>query len=74
MIAHHFGTDEIPRQCVTPGDYVIHKGRTYIASVNNINKHRLYIRDFYTQHCIKEAMVKVFLGRDGLPVKAEVWQ
>ncbi|EEY1713755.1 cell division protein FtsZ, partial [Escherichia coli] len=26
MIAHHFGTDEIPRQCVTPGDYVIHKG------------------------------------------------
>ncbi|MHA0126874.1 cell division protein FtsZ, partial [Escherichia coli] len=23
MIAHHFGTDEIPRQCVTPGDYVI---------------------------------------------------
>ncbi len=36
MIAHHFGTDEIPRQCVTPGDYVIHKGRTYIASVNNI--------------------------------------
>ncbi|EFN5885198.1 cell division protein FtsZ, partial [Escherichia coli] len=19
MIAHHFGTDEIPRQCVTPG-------------------------------------------------------
>ncbi|ENR8308092.1 cell division protein FtsZ, partial [Escherichia coli] len=56
------------------GDYVIHKGRTYIASVNNIKKHRLYIRDFYTQHCIKEAMVKVFLGRDGLPVKAEVWQ
>ncbi|EET0483749.1 TPA: killing protein KilR, partial [Escherichia coli] len=24
MIAHHFGTDEIPRQCVTPGDYVLH--------------------------------------------------
>ncbi|EFN8691750.1 TPA: killing protein KilR, partial [Escherichia coli] len=23
MIAHHFGTDEIPRQCVTPGDYVL---------------------------------------------------
>ncbi|MCV5208569.1 cell division protein FtsZ, partial [Escherichia coli] len=22
MIAHHFGTDEIPRQCVTPGVYV----------------------------------------------------
>lgn len=31
MIAHHFGTDEIPRQCVTPGDYVLHEGRTYIA-------------------------------------------
>ncbi|MBF5066084.1 cell division protein FtsZ, partial [Salmonella enterica subsp. enterica serovar Istanbul] len=29
MIAHHFGTDEIPRQCITPGDYVIHDGRTY---------------------------------------------
>ncbi|EFL4154217.1 TPA: cell division protein FtsZ, partial [Escherichia coli] len=27
MIAHHFGTDEIPRQCVTPGDYVIYEGR-----------------------------------------------
>ncbi|ECR1919542.1 cell division protein FtsZ, partial [Salmonella enterica subsp. enterica serovar Stanley] len=26
MIAHHFGTDEIPRQCITPGDYVIHDG------------------------------------------------
>lgn len=25
MIAHHFGTDEIPRQCVTPGDYVLHE-------------------------------------------------
>ncbi|EPD6532196.1 cell division protein FtsZ, partial [Escherichia coli] len=23
MIAHHFRTDEIPRQCVTPGDYVL---------------------------------------------------
>ncbi len=22
---HHFGTDEIPRQCVTPGDYVLMK-------------------------------------------------
>ncbi len=29
MIAHHFGTDEIPRQCVTPGDYVIYEGRIY---------------------------------------------
>ncbi|NYL56058.1 cell division protein FtsZ, partial [Salmonella enterica subsp. enterica serovar Typhimurium] len=28
MIAHHFGTDEIPRQCITPGDYDIHDGRT----------------------------------------------
>ncbi len=35
MIAHHFGTDEIPRQCVTPGDYVLHEGRTYIASAGN---------------------------------------
>ncbi|EKE3413836.1 killing protein KilR, partial [Escherichia coli] len=26
MIAHHFRTDEIPRQCVTPGDYVLHEG------------------------------------------------
>ena len=38
MIAHHFGTDEIPRQCVTPGDYVIYEGRTYVASANNIEK------------------------------------
>lgn len=43
MIAHHFGTDEIPRQCVTPGDYVLHEGRTYIASANNIKKRKLYI-------------------------------
>ncbi|WP_405050012.1 cell division protein FtsZ [Salmonella enterica subsp. enterica serovar Enteritidis] len=73
MIAHHFGTDEIPRQCITPGDYVIHDGRTYIASANNIKKRRLYIRDLTTQRCISDCMVKVFLGRDGLPVKAESW-
>ncbi|ELD0488238.1 cell division protein FtsZ [Escherichia coli] len=73
MIAHHFGTDEIPRQCVTPGDYVIHEGRTYIASVNNIEKHWLYIRGFSTQKRINDCMIKVFLGRDGLPAKAEVW-
>ena len=64
MIAHHFGTDEIPRQCVTPGDYVLHEGRTYIASANNIKKRKLYITD---------CMIKVFLGRNGLPVKAESW-
>lgn len=73
MIAHHFGTDEIPRQCVTPGDYVLHEGRTYIASVNDIKKHRLYIRSLTTKTCITAHMVKVFLGRDGLPVKAEAW-
>ena len=50
MIAHHFGTDEIPRQCVTPGDYVNQKGRTDLASVNHIKKQRLYLRDFSTQH------------------------
>lgn len=58
MIAHHFGTDEIPRQCITPGDYVIHDGRTYIASANNIKKRRLYIRDLTTQRCITDCMVK----------------
>ncbi|HHT0302096.1 cell division protein FtsZ [Raoultella planticola] len=73
MIAHHFGTDEIPRQCITPGDYVIHEGRTYIASVNKIEKHKLYIRDLTTITCITDCMVKVWLGRDGLPVKAESW-
>ena len=40
MIAHHFGTDEIPRQCVTPGDYILHNGRTYITR-NNIKKRKL---------------------------------
>ena len=73
MIAHHFGTDEIPRQCVTPGDYVIYEGRTYVASANNIEKRKLYIRDFTTKTCITDRMIKVFLGRDGLPVKAEAW-
>ncbi|EGO9669972.1 cell division protein FtsZ [Escherichia coli] len=73
MIAHHFGTDEIPRQCVTPGDYVIFEGRTYVASANNIEKQKLYIRDFTTKTCITDRMIKVFLGRDGLPVKAEAW-
>lgn len=73
MIAHHFGTDEIPRQCVTPGDYVLHDGRTYIASTNNIRKHRLYIRDLSTQKCITDCMVKVWLNSDGLPAKAESW-
>ncbi|HBV0312161.1 TPA: killing protein KilR, partial [Escherichia coli] len=52
MIAHHFGTDEIPRQCVTPGDYVLHNGRTYIASANNIKKRKLYIRNLTTKTCI----------------------
>ncbi|WP_339150274.1 cell division protein FtsZ [Escherichia coli] len=52
MIAHHFRTDEIPRQCVTPGDYVLHEGRTYIASANNIEKRKLYIRNFTTKTCI----------------------
>ena len=51
MIAHHFGTDEIPRQCVTPGDYVLHEGRTYIASANNIKKRKLYIRNLTTKTC-----------------------
>ncbi|ECX0918707.1 cell division protein FtsZ [Salmonella enterica subsp. enterica serovar Enteritidis] len=73
MIAHHFGTDEIPRQCITPGDYVIHDGRTYIASANNIKKRRLYIRDLTTQRCIIDCMVKVWLNRNGLPAKAESW-
>ncbi|EFB5187787.1 cell division protein FtsZ [Escherichia albertii] len=73
MIAHHFGTDEIPRQCVTPGDYVIHKGQTYIASANDICRHRLYIRSVGEQKCISDYMIKIFLGRDGLPVKAESW-
>lgn len=73
MIAHHFGTDEIPRQCITPGDYVIHGGRTYIASANNIKKRRLYIRDLTTQRCITDCMVKVWLNRNGLPAKAESW-
>ncbi|HAG7655674.1 TPA: killing protein KilR [Escherichia coli] len=73
MIAHHFGTDEKPRQCVTPGDYVLHEGRTYIASANNIKKRKLYIRNLTTKTCITDRMIKVFLGRDGLPVKAESW-
>lgn len=73
MIAHHFGTDEIPRQCVTPGDDVLHEGRTYIASANNIKKRKLYIRNLTTKTCITDRMIKVFLGRDGLPVKAESW-
>ena len=73
MIAHHFGTDEIPRQCVTPGDYVLHEGRTYIASANNIKKRKLYIRSLTTKTCISDCMIRVFLCRDGLPGKAESW-
>ena len=34
MIAHHFGTDEKYHVSVTLGDYVLHEGRTYIASAN----------------------------------------
>lgn len=58
MIAHHFGTDEIPRQCVTPGDYVLHNGRTYIASANNIKKRKLYIRNFIHKHALLTAWLK----------------
>lgn len=74
MIAHHFGTEEIPRQCVTPGDYVLHNGRTYIASANDIRKHRLYISSLGEKTCIKDCMIKVFLGRDGLPVNSGAWK
>ncbi|HFV9044006.1 TPA: cell division protein FtsZ, partial [Escherichia coli] len=52
---------------------VIYEGRTYVASANNIEKQKLYIRDFTTKTCITDRMIKVFLGRDGLPVKAEAW-
>lgn len=58
---------------VTPGDYVLHEGRTYIASANNIKKRKLYIRNLTTKTCITGRMIKIFLGRDGLPVKAESW-
>ncbi|EHT0098489.1 cell division protein FtsZ, partial [Escherichia coli] len=54
-------------------DYVLHEGRTYIASANNIKKRKLYIRNLTTKTCISDCMVKVFLGSDGLPVKAESW-
>ncbi|EET1546524.1 killing protein KilR, partial [Escherichia coli] len=50
-----------------------HEGRTYIASANNIKKRKLYIRNLTTKTCITDRMIKVFLGRDGLPVKAESW-
>ncbi|EFN7726663.1 cell division protein FtsZ, partial [Escherichia coli] len=40
---------------------------------NNIKKRKLYIRSLTTKTCITGCMVKVFLGRDGLPVKAESW-
>ncbi|EMG9442885.1 cell division protein FtsZ [Escherichia coli] len=73
MITHYFGTDEIPRQCVTPGDYVIHEGHTYIASANNIKKQKLYIRNLTTKTYITDHMIKILLGQDGLPVKAESW-
>ncbi|EOZ1962989.1 cell division protein FtsZ, partial [Escherichia coli] len=56
-----------------PGDYVLHEGRTYIASANNIKKRKLYIRNLTTKTCISDCMIRVFLGRDGLPVKAESW-
>ncbi|HDO7321061.1 TPA: killing protein KilR, partial [Escherichia coli] len=54
-------------------DYVLHEGRTYIASANNIKKRKLYIRNLTTKTFITDRMIKVFLGRDGLPVKAESW-
>ncbi|EMX2375394.1 cell division protein FtsZ, partial [Shigella flexneri] len=52
---------------------ILHEGRTYIASANNIKKRKLYIRSLTTKTCISDCMIKVFLGRDGLPVKAESW-
>ncbi|OSK93980.1 cell division protein FtsZ [Escherichia coli] len=74
MIAHHFVTDEIPRQCVTPGDYIIHDGDICIASVNNIRKRRLYIRcsDSASKY-ITDHMVKVIINKDGLPVREKPW-
>mgnify|MGYP006953324789 CR=1 FL=1 len=55
MIAHHFGTDEIPRQCVTPGDYVLHEGRTYIASANNIERENSIFVTSQQKHALPTA-------------------
>lgn len=55
------------------GDYVFYEGRIYIVSVNNIKKRKLYIRNLIIKIFIIDRMIKVFFGRDGLFVKAELW-
>ncbi|HAY0383302.1 cell division protein FtsZ [Escherichia coli] len=73
MVVGHYGSTEIIRQCITPGMYIEHKGETYIASANKIEAHKLFARNFTTQTCITDSMVKVWLDRNGLPMTAEQW-
>ncbi|OSK22817.1 hypothetical protein EAMG_03856 [Escherichia coli M056] len=73
MVVCHYGSTEIIRQCVTPGMYIEHEGETYIASANKIDAHKLFARNFTTQKCITDHMVKVLLDRNGLPMTTKQW-
>ncbi|EJZ7014668.1 cell division protein FtsZ [Salmonella enterica] len=66
MIAHHYGTDNIPRKDVKPSTFIKYKGRTYLASAN-ISK-GLHINTVYEKTLIKNDEIEVYLNQYGKPL------
>lgn len=66
MINQHYGTQEVIRQCVTPGMLVKHEGKTWRASANTGGK--LYLFNLTESKRISDLMVEVLLNRRGEPL------
>lgn len=73
MIAHHFGTDGLPRQCVTLAIMFFMKAGHILPQQTIILKSENYIfNNLTTKTFITDRMIKVFLGRDGFTCKGGV--
>ncbi|EDR5178522.1 TPA: hypothetical protein G8O67_005345 [Salmonella enterica] len=66
MIAHHYGTDSIPRKDVKPGTFIKYKDRTYLASANVSNG--LHVNTVYEKTMIKSDKIEVYLNQYGKPL------
>ncbi|MBS1204578.1 MAG: kil [Proteobacteria bacterium] len=66
MIAHHYGTDLIPRKEVKPGTAIKYNGRDYRASAN-VSK-GLYAFSLLEKTIIKHEFIEVYLNQSGKPL------
>lgn len=66
MIAHHYGTELIPRKNVVPGTAIKHNGRDYRASAN-VSK-GLYAFSLAEKTLIKHDLIEVYLNQKGKPL------